>query len=261
LRYWVLASATLLGTASCDSPPPPPANAGVSWPVASEAESIAASASELTDESMADSLSVEMELEPRFLEGPQPIVESAPDIALDDSGLAETPAPFEFIEFELPDPLEDSNADLSLRNGDYPRTYIESIHVDLTSPKHWVRLSWKGPDADRQETGPFHSSPGRGLGRNNCDDFDESIRDGSNCTPKGDNVVEGFSDYLPSVPQCRFVTWFDMARQIAFHSHWQVPSYPASHGCVRLSSHAAQLIHNNARIGETRVNVDGTWSR
>lgn len=158
-------------------------------------------------------------------------------------------------------PVEASNADMSLRNDDYPHTYIESIHVDLTSPHHWVTLTWTGPRADRQETGPFHSSPGRGLGYNDCDNTDESTRNGSNCTPKGENVVEGFSDYLPTYPRCKFVTWFNKSRQIAFHSHWQVPYYPASHGCVRLPAHAAQLIHNNSRIGETRVIVDGTWSR
>jgi hypothetical protein len=150
-------------------------------------------------------------------------------------------------------------SDTSLRNADFPRTYISSIRVDLTSPNHWVRLTWSGPDADSQETGPFHSSPGRGLGNNDCDDVDESNRDGSNCTPKGTMQVQGFSESMPMYSHCRHVTWFQIARGIAFHYYPTVPNYPASHGCVRLDAHAAQLIHNNAKIGATEVVVDGKW--
>jgi lipoprotein-anchoring transpeptidase ErfK/SrfK len=58
---------------------------------------------------------------------------------------------------------------------------------------------------------------------------------------------------------CRHVTWFQIARGIAFHYYPQVPNYPASHGCVRLNEHAAQLIHNNAKIGATEVIVSGRW--
>ena len=104
----------------------------------------------------------------------------------------------------------DGAADKSLRNRDFPNTYISHIDVDLTSPHHWVRLTWTGPLADRQNRGPFHSSPGAGLGTNNCDDVAESNRDGSNCTPKGEFAVEAFSDTMRTYTQCRFVTWFDV---------------------------------------------------
>ncbi|MEX2307108.1 MAG: L,D-transpeptidase [Pirellulales bacterium] len=158
-------------------------------------------------------------------------------------------------------PVSRNGTDSSLCNADFPNTYIRSIHIDLTGPDHWVRLAWSGPKAIEQETGPFHSSPGAGLGDNDCDDVVESNRDGSNCTPKGRMLVEGFSDHIPSYPSCKFVTWFQRLRTIGFHSHWEIPAYPASHGCVRLSEHAAQLIHNNAIIGKTEVIVDGTWTR
>jgi hypothetical protein len=151
-------------------------------------------------------------------------------------------------------------ASKSRRNRDFPTTFIRRIHVDLTSPNHWVELTWSGPAASRQETGPFRSSPGAGLGGNDCDDLRECNRSGSNCTPKGMHAVEAFSDYLPSEPSCRYVTWFMLSREIALHSHRNVPRYPASHGCVRLDEHAAQLIHNNSLIGETEVLVDGTWN-
>lgn len=152
-------------------------------------------------------------------------------------------------------------ANYDLRNPDFPNTFIESIHLDLTSPEHAVRLKWAGPNADKQETGPFHSCPGAGLGSNDCNDEAESKRNGSNCTPKGERLVEGFRDYLRDGPSCHYVTWFDKVRAIGFHSHWSLPNYPASHGCVRMEEHAAQLIHNNAVEGKTKVIVTGTWTR
>jgi lipoprotein-anchoring transpeptidase ErfK/SrfK len=71
--------------------------------------------------------------------------------------------------------------------------------------------------------------------------------------------VQGFSDSMPMYSHCRYVTWFQIARGIAFHYYPTVPNYPASHGCVRLNAHTAQLIHNNAKIGATEVKVQGKW--
>lgn len=154
---------------------------------------------------------------------------------------------------------EEGWADLSQRVTDYPQTYISAIQVDLTSPQHEVRLEWSGPQAEEQETGPFHSSPGVGTG-GDCNEYEESRRLDSCCTPKGEWQVEGFNDYLPSISECKHATWFHIPRQIALHSHVEVPFFPASHGCVRLNSHPAQLIHNNSVAGKTRVIVDGNWT-
>jgi len=262
-RSCLVAAITVVWLGSCDSAAPPlvrdvqdsVSTTGIQHVVnAGDSNTTAQAASASTGDAPSESLPTEVESEPRSGRPQQIAIEQA---LSDHSAIVE----LSVAKAEPPDPRDRSNADLSQRNADFPRTYIESIHVDLTSPHHWVRLQWTGPEADLQEIGPFRSSPGSGLGHNNCDDTEESQRNGSNCTPKGENVVEGFSDYLPSVPRCEFVTWFHLARQIAFHSHWQVPHRPASHGCVRLNMHAAQLIHNNARIGRTRVLVDGTWSR
>jgi hypothetical protein len=152
-------------------------------------------------------------------------------------------------------------ANYDLRNADHPNTYISEIKLDLTNPDHSVTLKWAGPQAKSQETGPFRSCPGAGLGNNDCNDEAESRRNGSNCTPKGERKVEGFRDFLRDSPSCHYVTWFDKVRAIGFHSHWSLPDYPASHGCVRMEEHAAQLIHNNAIEGKTKVIVTGTWSR
>src|ERR1044072_6912825 len=70
-----------------------------------------------------------------------------------------------------------------LRNADFTSTYISLIHLDLTSPNHSVTLTWAGPKAESQETGPFRSSPGTGWGTNNCDDNVESNCLDSRCTP------------------------------------------------------------------------------
>jgi hypothetical protein len=268
LRAWMLAAVASLGSFSCDSPAPPPRipSGAVSFdapPSSATGGEHRASAAQ----SIADPEPAPAGYDQRFIEVEEPAAAEIEDFEWDAHPAVEThfqepaPAPIDFLGAGPQKIADESDADMSLRNLDFPNTYIESVHVDLTNPHHWVRLSWAGPEANRQETGPFRSSPGAGLGRNDCDDIDESMRNGSNCTPKGENIVEGFSDYLPSVPRCKFVTWFNYARQIAFHSHWQVPRFPASHGCVRLDRHAAQLIHNNSKAGETRVFVNGTWSR
>jgi hypothetical protein len=150
--------------------------------------------------------------------------------------------------------------DTSLRDADFPRTYISKIHVDLTGPNQWVTLTWLGPNARLHPPTQYHSSPGRGLGYNNCDDSTESCRVDSNCTPKGTMHVESFSNSMQGSPEVRFVTWFDTKRGIALHYYPNVPNYPASHGCVRLDEYAARLIHNNSKIGETEVVIEGKWT-
>ena len=148
------------------------------------------------------------------------------------------------------------------RNGDFPNTYIKTISVRLEDPDHPVTLTWTGPNASAQETGPFRSSPGAGLRGLNCDNVATSRRSGSNCTPKGTFTVTGFAAHLNSHPEATDVTWFVPARAIALHFYPSVPAFPASHGCVRLQTRRiAQLIQNNSRIGLTAVTVDGTWTK
>jgi len=147
----------------------------------------------------------------------------------------------------------------SQRNGGFPSTYISRIHLDLTSPNHFVRLTWKGPNANVQDAGPFSSSPGAGAGTNNCNDPVESNCPNSLCTPKGLRTVEGFADFLKDSPQHRYVTWIDRRRAIGFHSCSQVGRFPVSAGCVRLEPFAARLIHDNAIEGKTKILIDGTW--
>jgi hypothetical protein len=141
-------------------------------------------------------------------------------------------------------------------------TYIKEISVRLDDPDHWLTLTWTGPNADSQETGPFRTSPGAGLRGLNCDDEATSRRSGSKCTPKGTYPVQGFQRRLNSDSRATYVTWFMQRRGIALHYFPTVPEYAASHGCVRIESEdVARLIQNNSRVDETQVVVSGSWTK
>jgi L,D-transpeptidase catalytic domain len=141
-------------------------------------------------------------------------------------------------------------------------TYIQEISVSLEDPDHWLTLTWAGPNADSQETGPFRTSPGAGLRGLNCDNEATSRRSGSKCTPKGSYPVQGFQRRLNSDSRATYVTWFMQRRGIALHYFPSVPQYAASHGCVRIESEdVARLIQKNSRVDETQVVVRGTWTK
>lgn len=148
------------------------------------------------------------------------------------------------------------------RNDDFPDTYIQEISVNLDDPDHLLTLTWTGPNADSQETGPFKTSPGAGLRGLNCDDEATSRRSGSKCTPKGTYPVQGFQRRLNSDSRATYVTWFVQRRGIALHYFPIVPDYAASHGCVRIESEdVARLIQHNSLVDETQVVVSGTWTK
>ena len=141
-------------------------------------------------------------------------------------------------------------------------TYIRQISVSLEDPDHWLTLTWAGPNADSQETGPFRTSPGAGLRGLNCDNEATSRQSGSKCTPKGTYPVQGFQRRLNSDSRATYVTWFMQRRGIALHYFPSVPQYAASHGCVRIESEdVARLIQKNSRVDETQVIVSGTWTK
>jgi L,D-transpeptidase catalytic domain len=148
------------------------------------------------------------------------------------------------------------------RNDDYPQTYIQQISVTLDDPDHSLTLTWTGPKAGAQQTGPFRTSPGAGLKGLNCDNDSTSRRSGSKCTPKGTYPVQGFQRRLNSDSRATYVTWFMQSRGIALHYFPIVPKYAASHGCVRIeSTDVARLIQDNAIVNDTEVVVSGTWTK
>ena len=148
------------------------------------------------------------------------------------------------------------------RNDDFPQTFIQQISVSLDDPDHSLTLTWTGPKADSQETGPFRTSPGAGLRGLNCDDDATSRRSGSKCTPKGTRSVQGFQRRLNSDSRATYVTWFMQSRGIALHYFPSVPQYAASHGCVRIELvNVARLIQDNSLVDDTQVVVSGTWTK
>jgi L,D-transpeptidase-like protein len=148
------------------------------------------------------------------------------------------------------------------RNDDFPQTYIQQISVSLDDPDHSLTLTWTGPKADSQQTGPFRTSPGAGLKGLNCNDDATSRRSGSKCTPKGTRSVQGFARRLNSDSRATYVTWFMQSRGIAFHYFPSVPEYAASHGCVRIELvNVARLIQDNSIVDDTQVVVSGTWTK
>jgi hypothetical protein len=157
-------------------------------------------------------------------------------------------------------PVADSSH--PFRNDDFPQTYIQQISVSLDDPDHSLTLTWTGAKADRQETGPFRTSPGAGLRGLNCDDDATSRRSGSKCTPKGTYPVQGFQRRLNSDSRAAYVTWFVQSRGVALHYFPIVPEYAASHGCVRIESiDVARLIQDNSIVNDTEVVVSGTWTK
>lgn len=78
-------------------------------------------------------------------------------------------------------------------------------------------------------------------------------------TPSGSFRVYRKERMSWSIP---FATWMPWASYftggIALHEYWPVPTYPASHGCVRMMSHDAPLMYAFATHGTP---VDVLWER
>ena len=140
-------------------------------------------------------------------------------------------------------------------NNSKAQTYISKVIVDLW--KQEVTLEWTGPNAARQEKGPFHSTPGQSTPGVDCDDIATSKKSGTSCTPKGEFLVNYRERRFSKFPQAQWVTRFqDDSRGIALHYYPIVPQYPNSDGCVRIASlKAAKLIHDNTRSRQSIVSV------
>jgi uncharacterized protein DUF4157/L,D-transpeptidase-like protein len=138
-------------------------------------------------------------------------------------------------------------------------TYISSITVTIKpTANSTVSLSWANP---QMSTGTLQTSliasPGAGNCDTDCSVTAKSQRDGSHCTPVGNFTVQGYDCHLPGDSAAEFVSWFHRKRGIAFH-YYDVPSFPASHGCVRMSrsESGAEWIFDNSLAGITQVTVN-----
>jgi L,D-transpeptidase catalytic domain len=145
--------------------------------------------------------------------------------------------------------------------GDITGTYINTIQVKIQGNTYsTVTIKWANKNLSL-ETLPtrFKASPGAGNCNLDCRSIKQSQQNESHCTPLSPPtyVVQGYNCALTYYPEAKFVTWFHGGRGIAFHSY-TVPSYPASHGCVRLQTkdHGAEWIYDNSLPGITKVKID-----
>ena len=145
--------------------------------------------------------------------------------------------------------------------GDTSGTYISRIDVQINANStSTARLRWEnmGNSAGFNLPASLSTSPGAGNCATDCSGTGNSQASGSHCTPLSppDYVVQGFSSHLGSYPSATFVTWYHYDRGVAFH-YYDVPAYPASHGCTRLahSENGAEWIYDNSLPGITIVNV------
>jgi hypothetical protein len=138
-------------------------------------------------------------------------------------------------------------------------TYISSITVTINATSNsTVALSWANP---QMSTGTLQTSlttsPGAGNCNTDCSVAANSQATGSHCTPLGNFTVQGYDCHLPGDNKAKHVSWFHRDRGIAFH-YYDVPSFPASHGCVRMSTaeSGAEWIYDNSLAGVTQVTVN-----
>jgi hypothetical protein len=155
-------------------------------------------------------------------------------------------------------------------NVDFPNTRISRVDVDLTAQQ--LSLSWINPTGLSLPSGPFGISAGAGRCCLNCNDEATSQARGSLCTPKGNWRVHNKGCVLSTATWARNPTYFSRAG-IAIHAGPR-PGYPASHGCVRTTEEASEIIHDNSVFSSaygpdeatgraerrTEIVVSGTWA-
>ncbi|MGH8050921.1 MAG: eCIS core domain-containing protein [Arenimonas sp.] len=158
----------------------------------------------------------------------------------------------------------------SHENTDFPTTHITRVSVDLSAQQ--LSLTWDNPSSLNLPTGPYDISAGAGLCCRNCDDETASQTSGSLCTPKGTFRVHSKGCVLSSTSWAKNPTYFSRAG-IAIHAG-PIPGFPASHGCVRTTEEASEIIHDNSVYSasyaadeerglldrRTEIQVSGTWS-
>lgn len=155
-------------------------------------------------------------------------------------------------------------------NTDFPTTHITRVNVDLSAQQ--LSLVWDNPSSLNLPTGPYDISAGAGLCCRDCNNETASQTSGSLCTPKGTFRVHNKGCVLSSATWAKNPTYFSRAG-IAIHAG-PIPGYPASHGCVRTTEEASEIIHDNTIFSasfaadeerglpdrRSEIQVSGTWS-
>ena len=156
---------------------------------------------------------------------------------------------------------------------DFPNTYIEKVSIDLGNHTDGMQIHWNRQTAEtRALASSFDISPGAGLCSLCCDDTATSQTGDSLCTPKGNSEINRYACQLSSTAWAKNASFFELGDSrsgIAIHSGYEghVPSFPASHGCVRTTNQGSAVVWDNSSaraIREdpppTKVEVSGTWN-
>lgn len=155
---------------------------------------------------------------------------------------------------------------------DFPNTYIERVSIDLGRLSSGMQIHWNRPTPEtRSLPSRFPISPGAGLCNLCCNEAETSQDTDTLCTPKGNSEINRYACQLQSTSWAKNASFFepgDSRSGIAIHSgkDGHVPSFPASHGCVRTTDLGSAVVWDNSSSrsireepAPTQVQVSGTW--
>lgn len=143
---------------------------------------------------------------------------------------------------------------------DWPTTYITQVDVDVGNMSSGMTLTWENPGGLAVPAGPYPICPGAGVCCRNCDDETASRVSGSDCTPKGTFPVDSTTRGLRSTAWALNATFFQRPGIAIHNGEAYLRSTPSSHGCVRTSLEASEVVNDNVRMGVTNIHVHGTWA-
>ncbi len=139
-----------------------------------------------------------------------------------------------------------------------PKPFITDILVDQNSTQRVTANFSDGTSVgDECSTGKGHCCFDKtsGTAEGGACSASRSTQTNNNCTPVGTFTVTA---QLPVTPGgVKLWTQFHDAKQVALHRYSPVDGTPLSHGCVRLHEPMAQTIFDHARVGVTKVKVQG----
>ena len=136
--------------------------------------------------------------------------------------------------------------------------HITQVRVDQNTPQRVTATFSDGhSESGACSTGKGHCcfDDTAGTAEGGACSAARSVQVGNNCTPVGTFTV---TRKIPVTGGgVRLWTQFHDAKSVALHEYSPVDGTPLSHGCVRMHTQMAQTIFDHARVGVTRVTVDG----
>lgn len=139
-----------------------------------------------------------------------------------------------------------------------PTPHITQVRVDQNTPQQVTATFNDGhTESGECSTGKGHCcfDATAGTAEGGACSATRSVQVGNNCTPVGTFVV---TQKIPVTGgNVRLWTQFHDAKSVALHEYSPVDGTPLSHGCVRMHRQMAQTIFDGARVGVTRVKVEG----